>query len=130
MNYQIADFIARIKNAALAHRKKVVLPYSKITKAIGDILVKEQVLTECKEEIVDEKKMLQAIIRYEKRVPVFTDIMVVSKPSLHVYTKAKTLPKSFQRGRGVVIVSTSQGVMTASEAAKKGVGGELLLTIK
>lgn len=129
MNFQIADFITRIKNAAMAHRKKVLLPYSKVTKAIGDILVREGFLTECKEELVDEKKVLHATIRYEKRTPVFTDITIVSKPSLRIYASAKTLPKKSRRGKDVTIISTSYGVMTAEEAMKKGVGGELLLTL-
>lgn len=128
MNYNIADFITRIKNAALAHRKQVVLPYSKVTKAVGEILVKEGFLNECKEEIVEGKKTLQAQIRYEKRNPVFTDIVVISKPSLRIYTRAKALPMRSQRG-GTAIVSTSMGVMTATEAVKKGIGGEVLLTL-
>lgn len=128
MNYNIADFITRIKNAALAHRKQVVLPYSKVTKAVGEILVKEGFLNECKEEIIEGKKTLHAQIRYEKRTPVFTDIAVVSKPSLRIYIRAKALPKKSRRG-GISIVSTSIGVMTAADAVKKGIGGEVLLTL-
>ncbi len=129
MNYNIADFIIRIKNAALAHRKQVILPYSKVTKAVGEILVKERFLSECKEEMIDGKKVLRAQIRYEKRMPVFTNIAVVSKPSLRIYTRLKALPKKSRQGRGISIVSTSQGVMTAFDAARKGVGGEVLLTL-
>src|ERR1035437_5078078 len=129
MNYLIADFIIRIKNSALSKRKEVALPFSNINKNIGKVLVKEGFLESIKEDTVDGKKSLTAIIRYESRIPVLTDVDVISKPSLRVYLPAKKILEIGRRGRKRVVVSTSQGVMTATEAHKKGLGGEILFAI-
>jgi small subunit ribosomal protein S8 len=129
MNYLIADFIIRIKNSALSKRKEVILPFSNINKEIGKVLVKEGFLESIKEEGKDNKKQLKAVVRYDKRMPVLTDVEVISKPSLRVYLSAKRILDIGKRGRKQVIVSTSQGVMTAVEANKKGLGGEILFAI-
>jgi small subunit ribosomal protein S8 len=62
-------------------------------------------------------------------MPVMTDVEVISKPSLRVYYPAKRILEIGKRGRRKVIVSTSQGVMTALTASKKGLGGEILFAI-
>src|SRR5258708_1864822 len=87
MNYIVSDFIIRIKNAAMAKRRKLSLPYSKMNKAIGNTLVKEGFLKDIKEEEVDGKKELIATVAYEKRIPIVTDVKIISKPSLRVYVK-------------------------------------------
>lgn len=129
MNYQVGDFVIRIKNAALANRKSVVLPYSKVNKEVGAALVREHFLENVAEEVQENKKVLVAKIKYSKRKPVLTDVSIVSKPSLRVYAKSTTMNK-FVRGREqTLILSTSQGVLTGQEAKKKGIGGELLFRI-
>jgi small subunit ribosomal protein S8 len=129
MNYLIADFIIRIKNSALSKRKEVTLPFSNINKEIGRVLVKEGFLESIKEEGKEGKKELKAVIKYDDRMPVLTDVEVISKPSLRVYYPAKRIMEIGRRGRRRVVVSTSQGVMTAMEANKKGLGGEVLFAI-
>ncbi len=69
MNHLVSDFIIRVKNSAIAKRKEVVLPYSKINKEIGRVLVKEGFLENIKEEEVEGKKQLRAVIRYQNRIP-------------------------------------------------------------
>lgn len=127
--YQVADFIIRLKNAAAARRREVVLPYSKLNKAIGEVLVKQHILESIKEENKDGKKNLVAHIIFEKRLAVFTDVTVISKPSLRVYAGADNQVGLMGRGLGTTIVSTSHGVMTGRDAFKKGVGGEVLFKI-
>jgi small subunit ribosomal protein S8 len=129
MNYLIADFIIRIKNSALSKRKEVVLPFSNINKEIGKVLVKEGFLESIKEEGKEGKKELKAVVSYDDRMPVMTDVEVISKPSLRVYYPAKRILEIGRRGRRKVIVSTSQGVMTALQASQKGLGGEILFAI-
>jgi small subunit ribosomal protein S8 len=129
MNYLIADFIIRIKNSALSRRKEVILPFSNINKEIGRVLVKERFLESIKEEGKAGKKELKAVISYDDRLPVLTDVEVISKPSLRVYYPAKRILDIGKRGRRRVVVSTSKGVMTAMEASKKGLGGEVLFAI-
>src|SRR3989344_2749573 len=125
MNYLVADFMIRIKNSAISKRKEVVLPFSNINKEIGRVLVREGFLEKISEENDNGKKTLKAVIRYEKRIPVLTDVMVISKPSLRVYEPVKRLNEIKKRGRRKVILSTNKGVMTAEEAQKKGGGGEI-----
>ncbi len=129
MTYLVSDFIIRLKNAALARRREAVLPYSKLNKAIGQVLVKQGILGSIKEESKEGKKSLFATINFEKRLAVFTDVTVISKPSLRVYAGAAEKTKLVGRGLGVTVVSTNQGVMTGREAVKKGVGGEVLFKI-
>ena len=129
MNYLVADFILRIKNASLARRKLVSMPYSNVNKAIGKTLVKAGFLADIKEDVVEGKKVLLAGLRYENRRPVVSDVVIVSKPSLRVYLTAKKIKEHAGRDAMTSIVSTNAGVMTGKDAAKKGVGGELLFRV-
>ena|SRR5579872_7508460 len=127
--YLVADFIIRLKNAALARRRDVVLPYSKLNKAIGQVLVNKRILKDLKEETKEGKKHLTATIIFEKRTATFTDVTIISKPSLRVYAPSDDKVGLVGRGLGITIVSTNQGVMTGKEAVKKGIGGEVLFKI-
>jgi small subunit ribosomal protein S8 len=129
MNYNVSDFIIRIKNASMARRKEVILPFSNINKEIGKVLVKEGFLEEIKQEEKKGIKNLKAIISYEKRLPVLTDVIIISKPSLRVYETVDNIGEIEKKGKKTVIISTSQGVMSGKEAIKKGIGGEILFTI-
>ncbi len=129
MNYSVSDFLIRIKNAALARRRLVVLPYSNINKEIGKVLQKEGFLEEVKETKEGNRKMINAVIKYEKRSPVLNDVVVISKPSLRVYKTSKTIIDIERRGKHKVIISTSQGVMAGADARKKNLGGEILFEI-
>lgn len=129
MNYKVSDLLIRIKNASLAKRRTVLVPYSRLGKEISSILVKRHFLQDVKEDIKDGKKVLVLRIQYEKRKPMFTDVLIVSKPSLRVYTKVGNIAKREQKGQAIAILSTSKGILTGEEAQKKGVGGELLFEI-
>ena len=129
MNYLVSDFVIRIKNSALSKRKEVILPFSNINREIGKVLVKEGFLEGIKESEKNGKKELKAIIKYENRIPVLTDVVIISKPSLRVYSSSKNISDIQRRGRRKVVVSTNQGVMTAFDARKKGLGGEILFSI-
>ncbi|MFH1832652.1 MAG: 30S ribosomal protein S8 [Candidatus Levyibacteriota bacterium] len=128
MNYLVSDLVIRLKNACMAKRKQVEFAYSKMGKEIAKVLVKENYLEDLKEETTNGKKILVGKIRYEKRVPVFSDCEVVSKPSLRIYIGAKNLTK-IQGGLGISVVSTNQGIMAGYQARKKGLGGEILFKI-
>ena len=126
---KVSDFVIRIKNASLAKRKKILAPYCNINKKVGQVLIKEGFLESIKEVEVDNKKVLEAVIKYERRIPVLTDVLIIARPSLHVYTKLSGIPDIQRRGRYTVIISTSKGIMTGKEAYKKGLGGEVLFKI-
>lgn len=129
MNYLVADLLIRIKNAARARRRSVVLPYSKFNKEIARVLTKEGFLVNVKEEVQNNQKTLVAEIAYDKRLSVLTEVVIISKPSLRKYARNNDATKLAGKGLGITVVSTSQGVMTGKEAFKKGVGGELLFKI-
>ncbi|OGH20077.1 MAG: 30S ribosomal protein S8 [Candidatus Levybacteria bacterium RIFCSPHIGHO2_02_FULL_37_13] len=126
---KVSDFVVRIKNASLAKRRKLLVPYCNINKKVGQVLVKEGFLESIKESVIDNKKVLEAVIRYERRNPVLTDIAIIAKPSLHVYTKFSGIPEIQRRGKHTIIISTSKGIMSGKEAYKKGLGGEVLFKI-
>lgn len=127
--YLVADFIIRLKNAALARRKTVELPYSKLNKAVADVLVKKHILESVKLTEKEGKKALTAEIVFDKRFASFSDVTVISKPSLRVYARGTDSVGLMGKGLGFTVVSTSRGVMTGKDAFKKGVGGEILFKI-
>ena len=129
MNYRVSDLIIRIKNAARANRRIVVFENLKINKAICKVLVTEGFLEGFDNEVRDDKKVIVAKIKYEKRSPILTDVLIVSKPSLRRYATAKEIPDIQRRGRHTIILSTNKGIMTGKEAMKKNMGGEILFRI-
>lgn len=129
MNYHVSDFVIRLKNATGAKRKKVVAPYSRLVKDIASVLVKEGFLESVKESVIDEKKVLEVTIRYQRRSSVLTGVSIFSKPSLRIYTNKGNISKLENKGRNTLVLSTNKGVMTGKEAQKKGVGGEILFEV-
>lgn len=129
MNYQIADFIIRIKNAVMARRQRVALPYSKKTLAIGKVLQKEGFLKDIQEETMNRKKALVANFIYRKRDLPLSNVLIVSKPSLRVYIGATDIAEREKKELHTLILSTSKGIMSGKEAKKLEIGGELLFEI-
>lgn len=129
MIHRISDLIIRIKNAARAKRKEVVLTDLKINKAVCKVLVREGFLESFDSQTKDGKKVLVAKIRYEKREPVLIDVLVVSKPSLRKYATVRRIPGIQKKGRHTIVLSTNKGIMTGRDAMKKNMGGEVLFRI-
>jgi len=129
MNHRVSDLIIRIKNATRSKRKEVVFDNLKINKAICKVLVTERFLEGFEAATRGNKKVLVAKIKYEKRIPNFTDVLVISKPSLRRYAAASEIPEIQRRGRHTIIVSTNKGIMTGREAIKRNMGGEILFRI-
>lgn len=129
MNHRVSDLIIRIKNAIRARRREVVLDNLKINKAICKVLVTEGFLETFEAEVRDGRKVIVAKIKYDKRTPNFTDVLVVSKPSLRKYAGASEIPGIQRKGRHTIIISTNKGIMTGREALKKNLGGEVLFRI-
>jgi len=128
MNYLVSDFIVQIKNAYLANRKVVTTRYSKLTFAIGQLLVKNRLLSEVKEETMDGKRMIVATLRYVRRKPSLHKLEIISKPSLRVYVGTDDL-KKLRREDALSVLSTSKGVMTGMDAIKGNTGGEYLFKV-
>lgn len=129
MNHTVSDFVIRIKNAARARRREIVAPYTRITREIAKVLQKEGFLEEVKEQTVDKKKMLSLRIRYKNRTPILTDIKIISKPSIRIYTPSKNINVNQRKGMFIFVLSTSKGILAGHEAVKKNLGGEVLFKV-
>lgn len=129
MTDPIADFIIRIKNAALAGNKSIIAPYSKVKESLAGILQKEGWLTKVEVAEKDGKKDLVLSIAEVKEGGVRPiEVKRISKPGRRVYIKAKDIRKA-SRGLGTVIISTPQGLMTDKDAIAKNVGGEVICRV-
>lgn len=124
----IADMLTRIRNAHMAKKRDVEVPFSKMKHAIAEILQQEGYVQSVK--TVDSKKMPALVIelKYRGNLPAIQSVTSESTPGHRKYRKALEMPRVLN-GYGMAIVSTSQGIMTADEAKKRGIGGELLCSI-
>lgn len=128
MTDPIADFIIRIKNAFLAKRHEVLVPYSNMKHSLAEILVKEGYLDSVEVDDSGTFKQLVLQLKYVKDLPSVTDVKRLSKPGCRLYSTAADIPRALG-GYGITIVSTSRGIMTDKQAKKQNVGGELLCQV-
>lgn len=130
MQDPIADMLTRIRNAQAVNEKNISLPASRLKKAMLSVLQQEgyidsfDVITES-----ENKSFVKIELRYYQGKPVIQKIKRISKPSLRVYKSAVEMP-SIDSGMGVVIVSTSQGIMTGAAAKALNLGGEILCSVE
>ena len=126
MTDPIADFLTRLRNANTAYHDEVKLPHSKIKANIAEILKREGYISDFRTEDAEVGKTLIVDLKYgPSRERSLAGVRRVSKPGLRVYAKSTNLPKVLG-GLGVAIISTSSGLLTDRQAAKQGVGGEVL----
>ena len=129
MTDPIADMLTRLRNANSAYHDSVVMPSSKVKAHVAEILQQEGYISSYKVEDPTEgevgKKLTIELKFGPNRERSIAGIKRISKPGLRVYAKSTNLPKVLG-GLGVAIISTSSGLLTDKQAAKKGVGGEVL----
>ena len=126
MTDPVEDFLTRLRNANSAYHESVSLPYSKLKANIAEILKSEGYVASIKVEDAEVGKTLSVELKYgPNRERSIAGIKRVSKPGLRVYAKSTELPRVLG-GLGIAILSTSSGLLTDRQAAKKGVGGEVL----
>jgi len=124
----IADMLARIRNAILAHHSQVLVPASKIKLAIARILKKEGFIQDYDVTRDRPQAMIRIWLKYTDKEPVLTGLQRVSKPGRRVYAGKGEIPWVLS-GMGVAILSTSRGLMTGKDARRLGIGGEVLCYI-
>lgn len=126
----IADLFTRIRNAAMAGHKDVLIPHSKAKEAIVKALVKEGYLSSYDvREDNNGFKQIRVIIKYTiMGNPAFRVLKRESKPGLRKYFKVDNIPHILN-GAGIALLSTNLGVMTDRQARADRVGGELLATV-
>jgi len=126
MTDPIADMLTRLRNANTAHHDTVSMPHSKIKANIAKILEEQGYIVGSSVADATVGKTLTLTLKFgPDRSRALAGIRRISKPGLRVYAKSTNLPKVLG-GLGVAILSTSSGLLTDREAAKKGVGGEVV----
>jgi len=124
----IADLLTRIRNANMVGKTEVRVPTSKIKKVVAEQLVKNNYLAAVKLEDGKPRGTLVVTLAKPGQNCPISEIARISKPGRRVYVAATEIPR-VKSGRGIVLISTSQGVMTGYEAVKRKLGGELLLKV-
>jgi len=122
----IADLLTRIRNANTANHKLVDIPASRVKQAIAQILKDEGFIEEFERVNEGPQGTIRIQLKYgPEKVKVITGLRRISRPGLRVYTAKTEIPRVLG-GLGLVIISTSQGIMSGKRAKKLGVGGEVL----
>ncbi len=124
----VADMLTRIRNAALAGKNQVNLPHSKLKETIAKELAKAKYLADVK--VVGEgvAKTIEITVNEPGTNVTFTEITRVSKPGRRVYAGADEIQR-VKNGRGMVLISTSKGIMTGQAAQRARLGGELICKV-
>lgn len=126
----VADMLTKIRNASMAKHEKVEIPTSKMKLQIVKILKNEGYIKNFKKVVnKDGVNTIRVFLKYdEKQNPVLHGIDRISTPGRRVYSGYRDMPRVYN-GYGVVVVSTSSGIITGKKASEKKVGGELICSI-
>ena len=121
-----ADLLTRLRNANTAYKDDLLVPASKMNESVLKILVAEGYVANYTPDGEGVDRAFRVQLKYGKaRARTISGIKRVSKPGRRIYTGRHRLPRVLG-GLGIAIVSTSQGVMTDKEAARRGIGGEVV----
>ena len=122
----IADLLTRIRNANTANHPTVDIPASRMKKAVAQILLDEGFITGLEEIKEGPQGKLRITLKYgPEKEKVITGLRRISRPGLRVYTSKTEIPRVLG-GLGLVIMSTSKGIMSGKRAKREGFGGEVL----
>ncbi len=124
----VADMLTRIRNAIMVRKTEVTLPHSKIKESVARLLAESNFIDRVSVGDAAIGKTLTVKINDETNNARITEIVRMSKPGRRHYVNAQAIPV-VKRGRGVVIVSTSKGLMTGDRARAEHIGGELICKV-
>ena len=129
-NDPVADFLTRIRNATIARKATVLVPFSKLKLELANLLSSEGYISSV--QVVNDEniatKSIEIGIKYLNGESVIKGLKKISKPGLRKYSKAKYSPRVLS-GLGISILTTSQGLRTDRKARKDKVGGEILCQV-
>ena len=123
MNYLLGDFLIRFKNAVMSGNKKFTAKETKLIRNTAECLKRMGYIGD----IVKKENNLEMQVAYKSKMPVLIDLKVVSRPGLRIYASVDQLEK--RRKPSTLVLSTPQGVLSAKEAIKARVGGEVITEI-
>lgn len=121
----LADSLIRIKNAGAVNKPYAKVAFTKMNKAVLDLLQKENYITSFEKDETETFPVYRVTLKYVGNIPAITHIKKVSKPGVRIYSRVADLKRTLS-GYGLKIISTSKGVMTDTEAKKNKLGGEVL----
>ncbi len=125
----IADMLTRIRNAIGVRKNVVTMPHSKLKEAVAGVLKSQNFIDDCSVETSEAGyKTLRVVINGESSNARITEIERLSRPGRRWYSSADEIP-IVKRGRGIVVVSTSKGMMTGKDAKNQRLGGELICKV-
>jgi small subunit ribosomal protein S8 len=124
----IADMLTRIRNAIAVNAASTSMPHSKLKETVAKILVDNDFIHSVKVEEDGGRKTLIVNINSEDQPAKITEIARLSRPGRRMYVKSTALP-TVKRGRGLVVISTSSGIMTGAQAKAKKLGGALICEV-
>jgi small subunit ribosomal protein S8 len=124
INDSLGDMITRIRNAHLVQMQEVLIPKTKMTLRVAELL-QEEGFTHAFQETGTQHICISLKYKEKKAKPFITKLIRVSKPGLRVYTNKNEIPRVLG-GIGIAVLSTSQGIMTDRQARAKNIGGEVL----
>jgi len=129
MTDPIADMLTRVRNASMVRARTVLVPDSRIKRALARILQQEGYVSRFEVVRSGRFPMIRIHLKYaEGRKPVLRGLERISKPGCRVYTNKIQIPW-VQSGLGTVILSTPRGILTGREARRAGIGGEVLCKV-
>lgn len=124
----IADMLSRIRNAIAVNQSQISMPYSRIKESVAKTLAEGGFILNVNVDNKQQFKQLILDLTNDRENSPITEIVRLSKPGRRYYSKSNDIP-TIKRGRGLVIVSTSQGIMSGSRAKQKKIGGELICKV-
>lgn len=125
----ISDLLVRLKNGAQRRHETIVVPASKLKRAILEILTKEGYVESVEDGVRDGHPVLNVHLRYvDEGRPMITGLERISKPGRRVYVGSRDITK-VRNGIGMSILSTSKGIMTDQESRRNKLGGEILCSV-
>jgi len=128
MTDPISDMLTRIRNGQKARKVSVSMPASTVKTAIVGVLKEEGYISDFETAGEGAEKKLTVELKYFEGTPVIETVRRVSKPGLRVYRSKDEMP-TVLGGLGIVIISTSAGVMSDRQARQQGIGGEVLCVV-
>jgi len=122
------DLLARIKNAQMAEKESLTVPFSTMDYAVAKILVQAGYLKNADKKSISRKSCIEIKLAYKDKKPLMNDFKIISKPSRRIYIDYRSL-RPVKQGYGIGIISTPRGVLSEKEAKKRKVGGEYLVQV-
>ena len=128
MSDPIADMLTRIRNGIARNKVSVSMPSSGLKEAIAKVLQDEGFVDGIEVKEADRKKTLSITLRYYEGQPVIEQLSRISRPGRRMYCGTNDMP-TLNGGLGVIMISTSKGVMSDRQARTEGIGGEVICSV-